>query len=384
MAPKCKKKAKTGAKAKPKPRPDRGSEFKKRWMEKRLEGEAPESLAVKTWNEIRTGKALKEQREEFLEKHTQAGDFRFVAGLKWNTHLDSDETGQLSGWLTEAMIYEREAKNSASTKAVIAHATANGLVKRDEVRNTNLYYYAGIEYDKATHVTQKGTRSNMDTGNRTADGMAASSTNPPTLADSDLATTPHCIGDLATTPKASSIGPCTPPPPLQDTRRKEDKHEGDDAWDRHEEDMTEQGTDEDDDKLGDMQQDMLHKDADELGYMQQDMHKGADKGRDMQQDMRKDADKGRDMQQDTHKDADKDRDMQPGTHDHTDLDTMLEDDTPIAPPLDADAVIDHVTIFMQGQAGEPWEFYMAPFRPDLTACSESRFASLRVCEFAIW
>ena len=89
-------------------RKDRADEFKKRWMEKKLETEPANSIAVKTWTSIRTGRAMKEQRDEFLTNYSEHGDFRFVTALKWNHHLYTEDQLQSTGWLTEAMILDKE------------------------------------------------------------------------------------------------------------------------------------------------------------------------------------------------------------------------------------------------------------------------------------
>ena len=82
---------------------------------------------------------------EFIQKFRDSGDFKFVTGLKWNCHLDSETTERKNGWLTEAMIFKREAKNKKSTCAIIASAKATGQVFFDDHRKEMRYWYEGTD-----------------------------------------------------------------------------------------------------------------------------------------------------------------------------------------------------------------------------------------------
>ena len=308
-------------------RTGRDAEFQKRSLERKLEAEPEDSLAKKTWAMVRVGKLMSDRRSEFMAKYTQTGDFRFVSGLKWNVHLDTDEHGQKRGYLTEAMILKLEAGNAASTKSVIAHAKAQGHVMRDEVRNTNLYWYDGIAYEKSKNILTKGIRTDMQTGNVGLYGTPIHALPEPEQSSIGTASI------VATTPKARGcIGPL--PTPLKAEPQDDDDHNMQAAKDdmQHDVEKTEhdvEKTDEDTDN---------EEGEDEKGVTESESCP----------------------------------DAQPAQESFPELEARDNDDTDNEHipnrnemQIDADEVIEQVKIFMEGCEEEPYSLYLGPFRHTL-------------------
>ena len=238
------------------------------------------------------------------------------------------------GYLTDAMILKLEAGNAASTKSVIAHAKAQGHVMRDEVRNTNLYWYDGIAYEKSKNILTKGIRTDMQTGNVGLDGTPIHALPEPEQSSIGMASI------VATTPKARGcIGPL--PTPLKAEPQDDDDHNMQAAKDemQHDVEKTEhdvEKTDEDTDN---------EEGEEENGVTESESCP----------------------------------DAQPPQESFPELEARDKDDSDPnrdEMQIDANEVIEQVKIFMEDLKEEPYSSYLGPFRPDLILRS-------RICEMQL-